>query len=74
MKLNLVRIVFIIRLMDAGRLFYTDTTSAMKKDHMVPVLKSFTQVRNTNNRSEQSANTQAACSHSYSPVSLMKNE
>ncbi|XP_036971006.1 FRAS1-related extracellular matrix protein 1b isoform X3 [Acanthopagrus latus] len=30
-------------LMDAGRLFYTDTTSAMKKDHMVPVLKSFTQ-------------------------------
>uniref|UniRef100_A0A673C1D9 Fras1 related extracellular matrix 1b n=1 Tax=Sphaeramia orbicularis TaxID=375764 RepID=A0A673C1D9_9TELE len=30
-------------LMDAGRLFYTDTTNAMKKDHMVPVLKSFTQ-------------------------------
>ncbi|XP_024865417.1 FRAS1-related extracellular matrix protein 1b isoform X2 [Kryptolebias marmoratus] len=30
-------------LMDAGRLFYTDSTSAMKKDHMVPVLKSFTQ-------------------------------
>ncbi|KAM4548346.1 FRAS1-related extracellular matrix protein 1b isoform 2-T4 [Odontesthes bonariensis] len=29
--------------MDAGRLFYTDSTSAMKKDHMVPVLKSFTQ-------------------------------
>uniref|UniRef100_A0A671VMF0 Fras1 related extracellular matrix 1b n=1 Tax=Sparus aurata TaxID=8175 RepID=A0A671VMF0_SPAAU len=40
-------------LMDAGRLFYTDTTSAMKKDHMVPVLKSFTQVRDTN-RSEAS--------------------
>uniref|UniRef100_A0A8P4KJE7 Fras1 related extracellular matrix 1b n=1 Tax=Dicentrarchus labrax TaxID=13489 RepID=A0A8P4KJE7_DICLA len=30
-------------LMDAGRLFYTDSTNAMKKDHMVPVLKSFTQ-------------------------------
>ncbi|KAK2835081.1 hypothetical protein Q5P01_015565 [Channa striata] len=30
-------------LMDAGRLFYTDSTSGMKKDHMVPVLKSFTQ-------------------------------
>ncbi|KAM3619849.1 uncharacterized protein V6R79_014624 [Siganus canaliculatus] len=30
-------------LMDAGRLFYTDTTSSMKRDHMVPVLKSFTQ-------------------------------
>ncbi|XP_040896305.1 FRAS1-related extracellular matrix protein 1b isoform X2 [Toxotes jaculatrix] len=30
-------------LMDAGRVFYTDTTNAMKKDHMVPVLKSFTQ-------------------------------
>uniref|UniRef100_A0A4W6CZ86 Fras1 related extracellular matrix 1b n=1 Tax=Lates calcarifer TaxID=8187 RepID=A0A4W6CZ86_LATCA len=30
-------------LMDAGRLFYTDTTNAMKRDHMVPVLKSFTQ-------------------------------
>ncbi|KAM6962497.1 FRAS1-related extracellular matrix protein 1b [Aplochiton taeniatus] len=28
---------------DAGRLFYTDSASAMKKDHMVPVLKSFTQ-------------------------------
>lgn len=33
--------------MDAGRLFYTDSTSAMKKDHMVPVLKSFTQVCRT---------------------------
>uniref|UniRef100_A0A3Q3MFJ2 Fras1 related extracellular matrix 1b n=1 Tax=Mastacembelus armatus TaxID=205130 RepID=A0A3Q3MFJ2_9TELE len=31
-------------LMDAGRLFYTDSINAMKKDHMVPVLKSFTQV------------------------------
>ncbi|XP_038570885.1 FRAS1-related extracellular matrix protein 1b isoform X2 [Micropterus salmoides] len=30
-------------LMDAGRLFYTDSTSSMKRDHMVPVLKSFTQ-------------------------------
>uniref|UniRef100_A0A7N8XN69 Fras1 related extracellular matrix 1b n=1 Tax=Mastacembelus armatus TaxID=205130 RepID=A0A7N8XN69_9TELE len=30
-------------LMDAGRLFYTDSINAMKKDHMVPVLKSFTQ-------------------------------
>ncbi|XP_041862088.1 FRAS1-related extracellular matrix protein 1b isoform X2 [Melanotaenia boesemani] len=30
-------------LMDAGRLFYTDSTNAMKKDHMLPVLKSFTQ-------------------------------
>ncbi|XP_008336132.1 FRAS1-related extracellular matrix protein 1b [Cynoglossus semilaevis] len=30
-------------LMDAGRLFYTDVTNAMKRDHMVPVLKSFTQ-------------------------------
>ncbi|CAJ1059620.1 FRAS1-related extracellular matrix protein 1b [Xyrichtys novacula] len=30
-------------LMDAGRLFYTDSANAMKKDHMVPVLKSFTQ-------------------------------
>lgn len=53
--------VFILRLMDAGRLFYTDTASAMKKDHMVPVLKSFTQVRGTNNRSEPSAHIQAAC-------------
>lgn len=32
------------RLSDAGRLFYTDTTNSMKKDAMVPVLKSFTQV------------------------------
>uniref|UniRef100_A0A3Q1HIX7 C-type lectin domain-containing protein n=1 Tax=Anabas testudineus TaxID=64144 RepID=A0A3Q1HIX7_ANATE len=31
-------------LMDAGRLFYTDSANTMKKDHMVPVLKSFTQV------------------------------
>ncbi|XP_029005008.1 FRAS1-related extracellular matrix protein 1b [Betta splendens] len=30
-------------LMDAGRLFYTDGTNGMKKDHMVPELKSFTQ-------------------------------
>ncbi|KAG7232387.1 hypothetical protein INR49_008916, partial [Caranx melampygus] len=30
-------------LMDAGRLFYTDITNTMKKDHMVPALKSFTQ-------------------------------
>ncbi|XP_068447643.1 FRAS1-related extracellular matrix protein 1b isoform X2 [Clinocottus analis] len=30
-------------LMDAGRLFYTDTANSMKRDHMVPVLKSFTQ-------------------------------
>lgn len=76
MRLNLVFVVFILRLMDAGRLFYTDTASAMKKDHMVPVLKSFTQVRDTN-RSEASAHLQAAyqsCSHSYSSVrrSLMK--
>ncbi|KAJ7993224.1 hypothetical protein DPEC_G00270230 [Dallia pectoralis] len=28
---------------DAGRLFYTDSTQSMKKDPMVPVLKSFTQ-------------------------------
>uniref|UniRef100_A0A8C7RB87 Fras1 related extracellular matrix 1b n=1 Tax=Oncorhynchus mykiss TaxID=8022 RepID=A0A8C7RB87_ONCMY len=33
------------RLPDAGRLFYTDSTHSMKKDPMVPVLKSFTQVR-----------------------------
>ncbi|RXN20441.1 FRAS1-related extracellular matrix 1-like protein [Labeo rohita] len=31
------------RLSDAGRLFYTDSTNSMKKDAMVPVLKSFTQ-------------------------------
>ncbi|XP_026054147.1 FRAS1-related extracellular matrix protein 1-like [Carassius auratus] len=31
------------RLSDAGRLFYTDNTNSMKKDAMVPVLKSFTQ-------------------------------
>ncbi|CAL8310310.1 unnamed protein product [Lota lota] len=31
------------RLMDAGRLFLTDSTYSMKKDPMVPVLKSFTQ-------------------------------
>uniref|UniRef100_A0A3P8XA33 C-type lectin domain-containing protein n=1 Tax=Esox lucius TaxID=8010 RepID=A0A3P8XA33_ESOLU len=31
------------RLPDAGRLFYTDSTHSMKKDPMVPVLKSFTQ-------------------------------
>ncbi|XP_058617699.1 FRAS1-related extracellular matrix protein 1b isoform X1 [Onychostoma macrolepis] len=31
------------RLPDAGRLFYTDSTNSMKKDAMVPVLKSFTQ-------------------------------
>ncbi|XP_034035201.1 FRAS1-related extracellular matrix protein 1b [Thalassophryne amazonica] len=30
-------------MMDAGRVFYTDVTSTMKKDTMVPVLKSFTQ-------------------------------
>ncbi|CAB1450533.1 unnamed protein product [Pleuronectes platessa] len=30
-------------LMDAGRLFYTDTANGMRRDHMVPVLKSFTQ-------------------------------
>ncbi|XP_068174802.1 FRAS1-related extracellular matrix protein 1b [Antennarius striatus] len=30
-------------LMDAGRLFFTESTSSMKRDHMVPVLKSFTQ-------------------------------
>ncbi|XP_060934047.1 LOW QUALITY PROTEIN: FRAS1-related extracellular matrix protein 1b [Limanda limanda] len=30
-------------LMDAGRLFHTDTANAMRRDHMVPVLKSFTQ-------------------------------
>ncbi|XP_062419236.1 FRAS1-related extracellular matrix protein 1b [Pungitius pungitius] len=30
-------------LMDAGRLFYTDSANSMKRDHMVPVLKSFTQ-------------------------------
>uniref|UniRef100_A0A8C6SIF6 Fras1 related extracellular matrix 1b n=1 Tax=Neogobius melanostomus TaxID=47308 RepID=A0A8C6SIF6_9GOBI len=29
--------------MDAGRLFYTDNSQSMKRDHMVPVLKSFTQ-------------------------------
>ncbi|XP_053368460.1 FRAS1-related extracellular matrix protein 1b [Clarias gariepinus] len=31
------------QLPDAGRLFYTDTTKSMKKDAMIPVLKSFTQ-------------------------------
>ncbi|KAM8875399.1 FRAS1-related extracellular matrix protein 1b [Spinachia spinachia] len=31
------------RLMDAGRLFYTDSANSMKRDHMVPVLKTFTQ-------------------------------
>ncbi|KAM9831469.1 FRAS1-related extracellular matrix protein 1b [Neosynchiropus ocellatus] len=30
-------------LMDAGRLFYTDNANTMKRDPMVPVLKSFTQ-------------------------------
>ncbi|XP_076010666.1 FRAS1-related extracellular matrix protein 1b isoform X2 [Genypterus blacodes] len=30
-------------MMDAGRLFYTDATNAMKKDPMVAVLKAFTQ-------------------------------
>ncbi|XP_056271069.1 FRAS1-related extracellular matrix protein 1b [Pseudoliparis swirei] len=30
-------------LMDAGRLFSTDSANSMKRDHMVPVLKSFTQ-------------------------------
>ncbi|KAK7878823.1 hypothetical protein WMY93_034271, partial [Mugilogobius chulae] len=30
-------------LMDAGRLFFTDNSNSMKRDHMVPVLKSFTQ-------------------------------
>ncbi|KAM4575435.1 FRAS1-related extracellular matrix protein 1b [Fundulus diaphanus] len=30
-------------LMDAGRLIYPDGTNSMKKDHMAPVLKSFTQ-------------------------------
>uniref|UniRef100_W5LF34 Fras1 related extracellular matrix 1b n=1 Tax=Astyanax mexicanus TaxID=7994 RepID=W5LF34_ASTMX len=30
-------------LSDAGRLFYTESTKFMKKDYMVPVLKSFTQ-------------------------------
>ncbi|XP_067085731.1 FRAS1-related extracellular matrix protein 1b [Osmerus mordax] len=30
-------------LQDAGRLFYTDSTNSMKKDNIVPVLKSFTQ-------------------------------
>ncbi|XP_053178655.1 FRAS1-related extracellular matrix protein 1b [Scomber japonicus] len=30
-------------LMDAGRLFFTDSTNAMKRDPMVPVLTSFTQ-------------------------------
>lgn len=42
--MNLGFIVLLLRLMDAGRLFYTDSTNAMKRDHMVPVLKSFTQV------------------------------
>ncbi|KAG7487845.1 hypothetical protein MATL_G00027620 [Megalops atlanticus] len=32
-----------IGLQDAGRLFYTDSTSSMTKDPTVPVLKSFTQ-------------------------------
>ncbi|TRY82884.1 hypothetical protein DNTS_001526 [Danionella cerebrum] len=32
-----------LMLSDAGRLFYTDSTNAMKKDAMVPVLKTFTQ-------------------------------
>ncbi|XP_051549151.1 FRAS1-related extracellular matrix protein 1b isoform X2 [Myxocyprinus asiaticus] len=31
------------RLSDAGRMFYTDSISSMKKDAIVPVLKSFTQ-------------------------------
>ncbi|XP_060735779.1 FRAS1-related extracellular matrix protein 1b [Tachysurus vachellii] len=31
------------QLPDAGRLFYTETTKSMKKDAMIPVLKSFTQ-------------------------------
>uniref|UniRef100_A0A3B3ZBC2 Cadherin domain-containing protein n=1 Tax=Periophthalmus magnuspinnatus TaxID=409849 RepID=A0A3B3ZBC2_9GOBI len=30
-------------LMDAGRLFLTDNSNSMKRDHMIPVLKSFTQ-------------------------------
>lgn len=43
--MNLCLVVCIFRLMDAGRLFYTDSANAMKRDHMVAVLKSFTQVR-----------------------------
>uniref|UniRef100_A0A3B3ZBH1 Cadherin domain-containing protein n=1 Tax=Periophthalmus magnuspinnatus TaxID=409849 RepID=A0A3B3ZBH1_9GOBI len=31
-------------LMDAGRLFLTDNSNSMKRDHMIPVLKSFTQL------------------------------
>lgn len=45
-KLTIV-FVFVFSLMDAGRLFYTDSTNAMKKDHTAPVLKSFTQVCST---------------------------
>lgn len=44
-EMNLCLVVCIFRLMDAGRLFYTDSANAMKRDHMVAVLKSFTQVR-----------------------------
>lgn len=43
--MNHCLVVCIFRLMDAGRLFYTDSANAMKRDHMVAVLKSFTQVR-----------------------------
>lgn len=42
-----IAFVFVFSLMDAGRLFYTDSTNAMKKDHTAPVLKSFTQVCST---------------------------
>lgn len=42
-----IMFVFVFSLMDAGRLFYTDSTNAMKKDHTAPVLKSFTQVCST---------------------------
>lgn len=44
-EMNHCLVVCIFRLMDAGRLFYTDSANAMKRDHMVAVLKSFTQVR-----------------------------
>uniref|UniRef100_A0A665VGY6 Fras1 related extracellular matrix 1b n=1 Tax=Echeneis naucrates TaxID=173247 RepID=A0A665VGY6_ECHNA len=49
--------------MDSGRVFYTDITTAMEKDHMVPALKSFTQVNQGLQFSEVSKHIQHAVNH-----------
>jgi len=46
--------------MDAGRVFLTDSANSMKKDPMVPVLKSFTQVVHITHTSISSCCQQAA--------------